>query len=77
MTAKRSLASNAGSDGDAFAAAHSTSGGLRDTDVKEFAVIPNGRPASSEVVTTVTPVAYWPSARRRSRAAKGVASAAS
>jgi hypothetical protein len=35
----------------------STSGGVRETDVKALAVSPTGRPAASQVVTTVTPLA--------------------
>ena len=42
FTANRGAASNAAREGDDFAAAHSTRGGLRDTEVKEFAVIPDG-----------------------------------
>ena len=76
FTANRFAATNAGSDGELFAAAQSTSGGLSETDVNEFAVIPQRRPSSSSQVTTVTPVAYWPSARRRSRGSNRAASAA-
>ncbi|MEY3842134.1 MAG: hypothetical protein RLZZ542_1244, partial [Pseudomonadota bacterium] len=40
-----------------------TSGGLRDTEVKELTVIPNG-PSGVWAVTTQTPVANPPRARR-------------
>ena len=45
---------------------HSTSGGSSDTELNEFAVIPTGRPSGASAVITVTPVAKWPSARRKS-----------
>ena len=41
-------------------------GGSRHTEVKELAVIPCTSPASSKVVTTVTPVANLPMALRKS-----------
>ena len=43
-------------------------GGSSDTEEKELAVSPTGRPCSSRVVTTVTPVAKQPRASRRVRA---------
>lgn len=42
-------------------------GGSSETAVKELAVSPTGRPAASDVVTTVTPVVNRPSAFRSSR----------
>src|SRR4051794_22724118 len=48
----------------------STSGGSRETEVNEFAVTPY-RPAGPPVVTTVTPVAKAPSARRNWVESKG------
>jgi hypothetical protein len=45
-----------------------TSGGLRDTAVKEFAARPAGRPVTgSTTVTATTPVAKRPSTRRKCR----------
>src|ERR1043166_6336934 len=41
-------------------------GGVRETEVTALAVRPNGRPFSSRVVITVTPVAKWPMTRRSS-----------
>lgn len=49
---------------------HRTKGGSMDTEVKEFAVMPTFRPSGETVVTTVTPVAYWPNALRKSRTSK-------
>src|SRR3981081_3407288 len=42
------------------------SNGSSETDVNEFAVIPWTRPGARSAVTTVTPVANWPSAKRNS-----------
>src|SRR6266581_8078734 len=48
------------------------SGGSSDTDVKELAVMPCTRPgAALSTVTTVTPVANWPRARRKSSEVSG------
>src|ERR1700693_5692968 len=49
---------------------HSTNGGSSDTEENELTVKPTRRPSVVHVVTTVTPVANWPSARRKSRASK-------
>src|SRR5262245_20543873 len=46
----------------------STSGGSRLTELKALTVRPRGWPAASRVVTTVTPLANWPSARRNAEA---------
>jgi len=46
---------------------HSTKGGVSDTEVKEFAVIPWSLPSRSRVVMIVTPVANAPNALRSSR----------
>src|ERR1051325_9465600 len=48
-------------------------GGSSETEAKEFAVMPCTWPGSRSTVTTVTPVAKWPRARRNSRAGSGVA----
>src|SRR5258708_4182358 len=42
------------------------SSGSSETEVKELAVMPCTRPGPRSAVTTVTPVANWPSARRNS-----------
>src|SRR6266404_765367 len=42
------------------------SSGLSDTEVKEFAVMPCTWPGARSAVTTVTPVANWPRAWRKS-----------
>src|SRR6266403_3109312 len=42
------------------------SSGSSETEVKELAVMPCTRPGPRSTVTTVTPVANWPSARRNS-----------
>src|SRR5207244_1310057 len=76
FTANRSAASNAASDDDERDAAHMTKGGFSETEVNELAVIAKRSPSASTVVTTVTPVAYWPSARRRSRVSNRDASTA-
>src|SRR6266581_7767135 len=47
------------------------SGGSSDTDVKELAVMPCTRPGALSTVTTVTPVANWPRARRKSSEVSG------
>src|SRR5271169_2480823 len=47
--------------------------GSRETDVKELAVIPYAWPGARGAVMTVTPVANWPSAWRKSVAVSGVA----
>ncbi|EPL13160.1 hypothetical protein CF150_05990 [Pseudomonas sp. CF150] len=46
---------------------HSTSGGSRDTELKLLAVTPTLRPETVAAVTTVTPVAKLPKARRKAR----------
>ena len=46
---------------------HSTSGGVSDTEVNEFAVMPVSMPLRLRVVMIVTPVANEPSALRSSR----------
>src|SRR6476659_8790066 len=46
---------------------HSTSGGSSETAENEFTTIPTSW-SSALVVTTVTPVANWPRARRNARA---------
>lgn len=54
---------------------HSTNGGSSDTELNEFTVMPTGSPRVFSPVTTVTPVAKWPSALRKkaaSKAANGV-----
>src|SRR5215468_10117804 len=48
-----------------------TSGGSSETEVKEFAVMPWTRFGAHSTVTTVTPVANWLSARRKSRDVRG------
>ncbi len=45
---------------------HSTSGGFKETEVKELTVTPAGVPSLARVVTTATPVANCPSTRRNS-----------
>src|SRR5438309_820637 len=45
---------------------HSTSGGLSDTDANELQVSPEGLPSGPAAVMMVTPVAYVPSAFRKS-----------
>ena len=47
------------------------SGGSSDTDVKELAVMPCTLPGALSTVTTVTPVANWPRARRKSSEVSG------
>ena len=47
------------------------SGGSSDADVKELAVMPCTRPGALSTVTTVTPVANWPRARRKSSEVSG------
>ena len=42
------------------------SGGSRDSELTALAVVPTGRPSGATEVTTVTPVAKWPTARRNS-----------
>ena len=51
----------------------STSGGSRLTEQNALTVSPSGDPASSRVVTTVTPVANCESARRNAEALMGTA----
>src|SRR5713226_5226112 len=46
---------------------HSTRGGSSETEENELTVTPMRRPSFARVLTTVTPVANWPSARRKSR----------
>ena len=52
----------------------STSGGSRLTAQKALTVRPSGCAAASRVVTTVTPVANWPIARRKDAASTLTAS---
>jgi hypothetical protein len=47
------------------------SGGSSETDVKELAVIPCTRRGAHSTVTTVTPVANWLRARRKSSDVSG------
>src|SRR5262249_37169292 len=47
------------------------SGGSRETEVKELAVMPWTRPGAHSAVTTVTPVANWLRARRKSSNVSG------
>jgi hypothetical protein len=55
---------------------HSTSGGVRDTELNEFAVSPTNWPVAVRAVTIVTPVANMLSAARNSVLEKlGVAGA--
>src|SRR5215475_13514349 len=49
---------------------HNTKGGVSDTELNEFAVIPCSLPSRSRVVMIVTPVANEPSAFRNSRELK-------
>ncbi|MNP25563.1 hypothetical protein D3C76_1183770 [compost metagenome] len=49
------------------------SGGSRDTELKLLAVTPTRLPCGSAAVTTVTPVAKLPRARRKARLSKAVA----
>src|SRR5438105_428680 len=58
FTAKCVAAVNTGVLDAVLAGHHSTSGGSRDTDVNEFAVMPTGSPSGPAQVTMVTPVAY-------------------
>ena len=58
---------NAGPLLDSLRMDHSTSGGSSETAEKEFTTIPTSW-SSALVVTTVTPVANWPRARRNARA---------
>ena len=48
-----------------------TSGGSRETELKELAVTPWNLPSPSVVVTAVTPVTKAPSTRRNSRLSNG------
>src|SRR5215470_3899441 len=52
---------------------NSTSGGSSDTEANEFAVRPYRWPASSQVVTTVTPVVKAPTACLKSQLSSGPA----
>ena len=52
---------------------HKTSGGDKDTELKELAVRPMSRPSGSRAVTMVTPVVNWPSAARNSSSVNGSA----
>ena len=54
----------------------STSGGSSETEAKELAVKPRGRPSPSTAVTTVTPVMKQPKARRSSSGSNGIESSA-
>ena len=54
---------------------HRTSGGSSETDENELTVMPMRRPSLARVLTTVTPVANCPSARRKSRRSKRSAAA--
>src|SRR5439155_23344456 len=47
------------------------SGGSSETEVKEFAVMPCTRRGAHSTVTTVTPVANWLRARRKSKDVSG------
>ena len=47
-----------------------------DTEVKELAVMPTFAPCGVRVVTTVTPVANWPSVERKSRRSNAAPSSA-
>ena len=58
---------NAGPLLDSLRMDHSTSGGSSETAENEFTTIPTSW-SSALVVTTVTPVANWPRARRNARA---------
>ncbi|MNE32712.1 hypothetical protein D3C80_1263360 [compost metagenome] len=51
-------------------------GGSRDTELKLLAVTPTLRPLTVAAVTTVTPVAKLPRARRKARVSKVVSSSA-
>jgi hypothetical protein len=53
-----------------------TRGGSSETEAKAFAVKPAGVPSAARVVTTVTPVANWAQARRKSALPKSGAASA-
>src|SRR5690606_32092764 len=61
-----SALSNSGRLCEALSMDHRINGGFSDTEENEFAVMPAST-SSHCVVTTVTPVTKWPSARRKPR----------
>jgi hypothetical protein len=76
LTTKRSASRNTGWLGAVSDWLHRISGGSSDTELKELAVSPCGRPSLSTVVITVTPVTNAPSTCRRARVSNPLSLAA-
>src|SRR3546814_722096 len=70
LTAKRSTAQRLSKLGVSLSRQNRISGGSRETEENELIVMPQLRPEASRAVTTVTPVAKQPRARRQVRASK-------
>src|SRR3546814_3799230 len=67
LTAKRSTAQRLSKLGVSLSRQNRISGGSRETEENELIVMPQLRPEASRAVTTVTPVAKQPRARRKGR----------